>query len=79
MDRDCGYVILIQTPFERELYWTPIRRNGRCTVPSTDKSGSSVFATVIISTQKEVGLFSCRNTDIVWSSGINDMNTVSSH
>jgi hypothetical protein len=53
--------------------------NGRWTVPSTDKSGCFVFATVIISTQKEIGLFNCRNTDIVWSSAIDEMNTVSFH
>lgn len=53
--------------------------NGRCTVPSTDKSGCSVFVTVIIGIRKEIGLFDCRNTDIVWSSGINVTNTFSFH
>jgi hypothetical protein len=37
-----------------DLYWTSDEMtNIRSTVPSTDKSGCSVFATVIISTQKE--------------------------
>ena len=35
-----------------------------------------MFATVIISKQKEIGLFNCRNTDIVWSSAIKEMNAV---
>ena len=45
--------------------------NGRCAVLSSDKSGCSVLATVIISIQKEIGLLNCRDTEILWSGSIN--------